>query len=618
MNDNSKKITLNFLPIDKNEFKFALWCRPADPTEKRGDPNIKRYKLPNSDGTYKPYWVSFEKFDGADKQDVSAKTNIDLTKFYLFKLLESKLRDANIEFRQRERERRYAPNHLYIIVEKTKWGEKAIRLEPYYLKANRKFGFLVDYKFLKSPETPFSREVQMLSFSLDNNYRSNVNYHIDKFRYIQAYLKENIDKFLRIKEDLKILNVFEELEYANLKIRKYKFMGEKEDNSQFNGLMKYGPYKLNQNSVKYIYIYPIEYKDFANDLIKALNGENFKTFEGLEKLKLPIQIKENTIGITIDSYKDNPESFLSKVESSENPIVIAIFPAKEEKFYYSLKNYCLRKDIPLQTVHLETLMDENKLKWAVSGIALQIFTKLGGIPWIVESENKNCLIVGIGQSIERSDNNILKFFAYAVLLKSSGEFLAIEPLSSAYTKDEYIKQLLGKIVEIVKEYANYKSIVFHVPEKIKLSSIREIEKVLKENVQENIELYIIRVNDDSKFFGYDKNNNSLIPFESSYVQLSHREFLLWTEGLNYHNLTPRKRYSNPIYVDFYYSNQKNIDYKSFLQDILNLSGVNYRGFNAKSLPVSMYYPKLISSFYKHFNQYNLELIMSKKDKMWFI
>ncbi|MEO0144972.1 MAG: Piwi domain-containing protein [candidate division WOR-3 bacterium] len=613
-----KTITLNFLPIENQEFNFYIYYRLPSHSEKKWSEEIRQYKLPDENGKYKHFWVSFEEFENSSKKEISSSSNIELTKFYLFTLLKTKLMEAKINFIQKENERNFAPNHLYIITEDTEWGKKTIRIEPYYLKIKKKFGFLVDYKFLKSHDIPFNRHIQRLSFSLDENYKSNVNFHIDKYDYIMNFLINNLSKFSNIREDIKILNNFEELEYFSLKVKRYIFSGLKEDNSQFNGMMQYGPYVSINNFIKYVYIYHAEHKDYVNDLIKALKGIEYKTFEGLKKLKLPDQTEKNTIEIQIKSFDEDPEIFLSTINKNENPILIVIFPKKEEKFYYTIKNYCLKKDIPLQTVHLETIIDKNKLKWSVSGIALQILAKLGGIPWIVKSENTDCLIVGIGQSIEKDNHNKpIRFIAYAVLLKSSGEFLAIEPLAQTDTKDAYINEISQKIAELLRKYSEYKKVVFHIPEKIKFATIKTIEDVLKNHVKD-IELYIIRVNDDSKFFGYDINNNSLIPYESSYIQLSHKEFLLWTEGLNYHNPTPRKRYSNPIYIDFYYSNQDRVDYKLFLQDILNLSGANYRGFNAKSLPVSMFYPKLISSFYKHFKKYGLALNIEKKNKMWFL
>ncbi|MCM8808053.1 MAG: hypothetical protein NC926_08980 [Candidatus Omnitrophica bacterium] len=619
MGENIRKIALNFLPIDNQEFKFSIWCRIYRFGEEKWSEDIKKYKLPNEKGEYQDYWISFKKFKDSCEKEISSDVNIDLTKYYLFQLLTTKLQEVNIKFEQIEKEKRFAPNHLYIITEKTKFGKRTIRIEPYYLKIKKKFGFLIEYKFLKSPDVPFSREIQKISFSLDENYKSNVNYHIDKYNYIMNYIKQNFYKFSLIRNDIKILENLEELEGLTLKLRKYIFNKLQEDKSQFKGIMQYGPYKVSSTTVRYLYVYHEDHKYYVKDLINALNGDLYKTFEGLEKLGLPRQNQENVDKIIIKSFHENPENFLSQIEINKNTIIIAIFPEKEEEFYYKIKNYCLKRDLPLQTVHLETIIEENKLKWSVSGIALQIFTKLGNIPWIVKAENTNCLIVGIGQSITRSkDNKTIRFLAYAVLLKSSGEFLAIEPLAYTDEKDEYMRKISEKIAEILNEYSGYKKIVFHIPEKIKFSTIKKIEDVLKNNVSKELEIHILKVNDNSKFFGYDLKNNSMIPYESSYIKLSDKEYLLWTEGLNYHNPTPQKRYSNPIHISFYYSNQSNINYKSILQDILNLSGTNYRGFNAKSLPVSMFYPKLISNFYKHFKQYNLDLINEKKDKMWFL
>ncbi len=611
-----KEIALNFLPISNHNFKFTIWCRLSKQSEKKYREDIKQFKLPVKDNNYRPHWVSFNEFEDSEKAEVSSDINVYLTIYYLFTLLKKKLNEVGINFMQREKEKIFAPYHLYIITEETKWGNRAIRVEPYYFNIKKLFGFLVDYKFLKKPDIPFNRKIQQLSFSLDEHYKSNTSYHIDKYRYIANFLKKNLSKFSKIRNDIKILSNFQKIECSKLKIRTYIFGRNSEDNSQFQGINKNGPYKRINISITYFYIYHKEHRDYVNDLIRALNGETFKTFKGLTKLGLPIQTKNNTKGIPIESFHDNLEVYLNSIP--QNSMVIAVFPSTEEKFYYTLKNICLQKDIPLQTVHLETIIDENRLKWSVSGIALQILAKLGGIPWIVKTKHSNCLIIGIGQSIEKdSKNKPIKFFAYSVLLDSSGKFIIIEPLADAFNKNEYIRKIGERILEIIDKYTEYNKIVFHIPEKISLATIKEIENRLK-TCSPNIELYIIRINNDSKFFGYDFNNNSLIPYESTYIQLSQKKFLLWTEGLNYHNPTPRKKYSNPIYIEFYYSNQNNIDYKTFLQDILNLSGTNYRSFNAKSLPVSMFYPMLISRFYKCFKKYDLGIPLGQINRMWFL
>lgn len=614
------EIALNFLPLTTKNFSFKIFYRREKmQNETKWDKNVKIYKLPdnNNNNEYINFWVSFKQFQDSEEITINSNINFELTKWYLFTLLINRLKNENIEFEPSKKS--FNPLRIYIITEIiTGKGKKSVWMEPYYLKIKKEFGFLLDYKFIKDPNSIFDRYILRHSLSLDDNYQANKNFYIDKYRYIRNFLEKNFSNFKELSQNLIIDTNFEKLTCEKLETKNYIFNNNNTDNSQFNGLMQYGVFQpaSNTNQLMYKYLIKEDTKTYANNLIKALNGEKFKTFEGVDKLKLPKQTKDNTRALIIEDY-NNFKDKLEEISYNNNFIIISLFPSKEERFYYELKHYCLNKNIPLQAIHIETIADENKLKWAVSGIALQMFTKLGGVPWLVETENNNCLIVGIGQSIERTEENIRRFFAYSVFLEASGKFLKIEPLADANTKDDFLKAVVDNIKKILDENKNYQKIIFHVPEKVKKETVKKIEEILRES-QQNVELYILRINDDSRFFGYDLNNNSLIPYESSYIQLSHNEFLVWTEGLNYHNPKPLKRYGNPLYIQFFYSNQQNYDKKLLLQDILNLSGANYRGFNAKALPVSLYYPKLISNFYKHFKEISLDLISVETDKLWFI
>ena len=612
---NKNKIALNFLPLNTSKFSFNVFTRKSSPNEKRWDENIRLLKLPDNDNKYINFWVSFEQFEDSEEITINSNINIELTKWYLFTLLKNRLKNENIEFKPSEKS--FNPFRIYIITEEiTEKGKKSVWIEPYYLKIKNEFGFLVDYKFIKNQNSVFDKYIQRLSLSLNDSYQSNKNFYIDKYRYIINFLKKDFSNFKELSQYLIIDTNFEKLTCKELKTKNYIFRNNN-SNSQFNGLMQYEVFQPapNTNQLTYIYLIKDDKKQYANDLIKALNGE-FPTFKGVNKLGLPKQTNDNTRALIIEDY-NNFKDKLEEISSNINFIIISIFPSKEEKFYYELKNYCLNKNIPLQTIHIETIADENKLKWSVSGIALQMFTKLGGVPWLVKTENNNCLIVGIAQSIERTGENISRFFAYSVLLEASGKFLKIEPLADEKTKNDFLNTVVNNVSRILDENKNYQRIIFHVPEKIKKETVKKIEEILIKSRQ-NVELYILRINDDSRFFGYDENNNSLIPYESSYIQLSENEFLVWTEGLNYQNPRPLKRYGNPLYIQFFYSNQKNYNKELLLQDILNLSGANYRGFNAKALPVSLYYPKLISNFYKHFKEINLDQIRVETDKLWFI
>ena len=112
----------------------------------------------------------------------------------------------------------------------------------------------------------------------------------------------------------------------------------------------------------------------------------------------------------------------------------------------------------------------------------------------------------------------------------------------------------------------------------------------------------------------------MVPYESTFIKLSKDEYLIWFEGLQYHNPKVLRRYSRPIHIAFHYSNNelKHEDKINYLQDAVNLSGANWRGFNAKNLPVSIYYTQLIARFISRFDELGLEPLNLNNLNPWFL
>ena len=616
-------ITLNFLPLNTSNFNFEIFRKQALTEEKLWIDDIRKYWIADEQ-----YWVSFTSFEQSEKTEVnSLNLPLGLVNRYLHFLLNDKLKQ--IGTKTTERHGKVNKNRIYIALETIKSadgtiiGEKTVWIEPYFLQQTNQFGFLLDYKFLQNKDYPFNREVQKYSLSLDASYGQNKNFHIDKNEIIQSFIQKFITPIQGISDKLTILGQLRQIEADTLKPKIYIFKDNETANSQFNGVMQHGPIEEVTTEPFYFYLYKEEHKNFGQELVKALNG-SFFTFKGLDKLLLPKQSKANTRGITKNNFSlQEINTVINEVKTSEqsNPIIISVTPEKEEEFYYQLKQQCLQENIPVQTVHTETIRNPNTLKWSVSNIAIQIFSKLGGVPWIVEPSHKNCLIVGIGQAhkYNKEEKRYERFFSYSVLIDSSGKFISIKQLADETVKLKFIEGITKSISEIIQQNNTYKKIIFHIPQKLNKDEIQTIENILAKT-SENIELSIIKINDKSDFIGFNADKNSLVPYESSYVQISDKQYLIWTEGLNFHNSKAIKRYGNPLHIDFHYSNKVESfkNHKAYLQDILNLSGANYRGFNAKSLPVSSFYPKLIADFSKHFKELNLSLITKDTEKPWFL
>lgn len=624
MSEIKQNIVLNFLPLNEQDFSFTVYRRLVEHQEKKWSDNIRRYNLPRNQGeseNFTSYWVSFSQFENSEAFTIKANTNNYLTEWYIHLLLHQRINEQQ-SIKQYNHKSDFNKFRTYFEIEQFTEGIRSVWLEPYFLKKNQKFGFLIGFRFFLNENQPFNKRVQQLSLSIDNDGRSNKNFHIDNFKYLKKFIGRLNNSINPLANSISISQSFESLESDLLATKIYEFANGKTSNSQFNGIMSNGPFQQVNNNLQYVFLFREAEKPLMIELMKALNGDKYSTFKGLEKFKLPrITPKVNLIAIRIDDFSDAEiEKAIAEIPTQGNTVVISVFPKNEERFYYLLKNRCLKENILLQVVHNETIQNEYIFKWSVSSIGLQIFSKLGGTPWLVQSSQQKTLIVGIARSqdFDEDTRKLKRFYAYSVLIESTGKFVSIQPLANNDSEDNYLKSIAENIATIINNNkAKYSKIVFHLPYKIKQEEIDRIKQAIQ-LVQSNIEITLIKINDSSKYFGFNIDANSLIPYESTYAKLNDKSYLLWTEGLNYHDNRPTKKYANPIYLEFLYSTNEIIIHKNYLQELLNLSGANYRGFNAKALPVSIHYPKLISEFNKHFSELSLENIVTENNKPWFL
>lgn len=625
-------IRLNILPISENKFSFPVYRKIKGEDETKKD-DIYVYQLPIDKDTNerKQYLVSFGPNKDFVKYEADSFYAIGLTKRYLFNLLINSLRTNGCTLEYEEK-RKFSLQQIDFTLKETEQGKQIIFLQPYYFEERKRFGVLIDFKFLKNKGYPFDKEVQKLSLSLDNQGRSNKNFYADKFNLIQHFLKNVYSSIQHLNENILLERDLIESPVFSLSKKEYIFSNRSTANSQFQGIRNFGPYKGIEKEVLFVFIFEDKYKSFANELYLSLTGKsNPGTFPGLHQM-FGVRISiENVKQIKITDYtKQEFLDVVSKVkdlqESLPDKKVIGIYiedyalnvqDEETSNDYYFLKYYFIKNNIPLQVVNYRKLGEKNSLKWSTSNLALAIFAKMGGIPWLVKPSNNDCLILGIGSAhkIDVETKSIIKYFAYTVCLDSSGLYQTLEVLAEETTEFNYLEQLKSNLVNLLKsdKMEVYKTCVLHLPFKIKRKEISAISEAIKE-VSE-IEFVTIKINVKNKYFGYS-HHNTLVPYESSFVKLSHNEYLVWFEGLLYGKEIVYKRLSNPVHIQFL---NKTEDSKKYLQDVLNLSGANWRGFNAKSIPISIYYSQIIAKYTEAFEQIkSYEEAAISNDKPWFL
>lgn len=633
-------IRLNILPISESDFSFKVFRKLKQEEDTKED-DIYFYHLPeNSDLTKrKGYWVSFLPREGFEEFENHSFYAIGLTKRFLTEQLLNTLTIKGCPLPYNVY-RRFTEEKIEFTIHEFVKGKQIIYLSPFYFEEQKRFGFIIDFRFSRNKELQFDKEVQILSLSLDSQGRSNKNYYSDKFRLIQSFLDKVYSNIQIIREgENNLLHIERELietPVFQLNKKEYIFSNKSTANSQFQGIRNYGPLQKIDKEILFVFIFEDRFKSFANELYLSLTGKsNPGTFPGFEQMFGVVLNTSNVKQIKIEGFSNEQLlSIVDKVktyqETEPNKKVIGIYiedyatdteDIVASNHYYFMKYNFIKNNLPLQVVNYRKLSEKNSLKWSTSNVALAMFAKMGGIPWVVKPSNNNCLILGVGSSHKRNEETgeITKYFAYTVCLDSSGLYKTLEVLADETSETNYLQKLKSNLIKLLKDsrMSDYKTCVLHLPFKIKQNEISAISEAIKQI--DDIEFVAIKVNLDNKYFGYSFHN-TFVPYESSFVKLSRNEYLVWFEGLLYGKEVVDKRLANPVHIQFLnLGNQKGFDERKYLQDVLNLSGANWRGFNAKSIPISIYYSQIIAKYSEAFEKIDgYEENSISNDKPWFL
>ncbi|MCY3979604.1 MAG: Piwi domain-containing protein [Chloroflexi bacterium] len=475
-----------------------------------------------------------------------------------------------------------------------------------------------------------------LSLSLNKSGGSNRDYYSDRYDKIRDFVAKYQSKIFDLTDNISLTASFSKVNADILETKRYIFAGGSSRASQFTGIRDIGPLRLAECAHKVYFLFQESDRPFSYDLFRALRGDTFpRRFPGMGKMFDFTFDGTNVGGKSIVSFSyENVATAISEIVLDANgriPMLLIVSPfdrfsnsRADRVTYMQIKHLCLTQEIPCQFVSIPLMRKKGQFEWAISSIGLQVFAKMGGWPWQVHHETPKCLIVGISQAHERKAGEVKKYFAYSTFTDSSGIYRELKVLSETDDHREYIVDLKRNLTDaITNYYADFDTFVIHTTFAIRrseLDAITEVISALETDEKVKKSFTVIKFNDDTRFFGYSADNNSMVPYESTYVQLSGTEYLMWFEGLQYQSERVPANLERPVHVKFIYPDSAvHIDTrKAFLQDALNVSGANWRGFNAKSLPVSVFYASLVAQFYRDCKKYGLEAIDLEAITPWFL
>ena len=632
-------IALNFVPLLNQNISATIYRKLVPDSTRKKNKEDFRAPLPaqTPDTKWPLYDISTTEKDGYELYKFTYTQNSMFSLNLIYKEFLKILKNQKAAADYYIPKNTIVQKSVHFITEKFDEGATEIVIKPYYLRRKKQLGFLVFHKFSKRHNKKYNKQIQIKSLSLDKSGKPNIYYYRDKKRMIVDFIKNTLSPILS-NSSLNIKLTFSSLPANTLNMKTYLVGQENTAKSQFMGIKVNGPYRQIRDEIRYLFVFDERTRSLARDIYLGLIGKLFPSqFPGLNQMfNIPIHkdIVEHLLVNTFDASAIEICESRARATIMSYPncklMIVAILPkgfkGVETAYdvYGHLKLLALRNNAYCQVATEDTFYRKDQLKWSVSNIGLQIFSKLGGAPWLVRPAKTNCLIFGLGSVQEWIDDHISRYSAYTVCLDSSGDFKYIKPLSSSRDEATYLIGLQSKLKEVLSTDFDdrYNTVVLHIPYRISFREIEIIKSVVSEvRETEDFELIAIKINTIHNFFGFS-NHNTCIPYESTYIQISDNDFLVWADGLQYGKKALHRRVAEPLYVSFITSQEQWTTKKECLQDILNLSGANWRGFNSKAQPISILYSKLVAGFIKDFSHLdsvgNISFVSADSTAPWFL
>ncbi len=392
-----------------------------------------------------------------------------------------------------------------------------------------------------------------------------------------------------------------------------------EDTYSRRGLSRHGPYDSNlfgKDKIRSIVLFPKDLQSEKQILLDGLlKGEGtFRGFESYFKVGLAF-IEEIAVS-------QNLNLLLDKIPSKDPDIVFVLLPGRDTNLYTQIKLKLFANGIPSQMVTVERLKNPNGRQYTIENIALASYAKVGGTPWTVSSaENENNLILGVSRAQDYSQKYLVGFIT---LFTNDGDFLFMNSKAPVIEWEAYVKGLSELIESAISEYESRKgvpnSIVVHFHKRPGKKEIEAIETALRSATKE-IPYAIVHLNEYSNFRLFDSSHPTYIPPKGLKVNLSSHEALLLLDG---RIKDKRRKVGMPRVLDVRMDKRSTMDLTKFpglVKQVYDFAHINWRGFNAAAIPVTLNYSKLIAKMVIEIGIQNWNQIIAEgkmRDKAWFL
>jgi len=443
--------------------------------------------------------------------------------------------------------------------------------------------------------------------------RDKLEYTRSPINYILRYkeLRQFFNEKLKPSKELLFSSIgFDSIRADKVNFSKNKMLFRKgeTDINPVSGMRNHGVYKDVPNALEKQFIFIYQNNDDANTLYKYLKN-GYKGFPGLQSyVNIPLtlansveegkykRLEYSEIQNLMIKYRDFEQKELSNnYYSNLFAIIIGPFdknlPCTE---YYELKLSLLKKGIPSQFVNYENIRKSAVFNYHLPNIAIGIHAKMGGIPWRLDSPEKQELVIGFNQI--KSGNK--KFIGSTVFFDNQGRLKRTHAFGEQNSSNEIIALLKSAIEDYLAIESDIQRLVIHYHKTLSKKEQGNIERILREEFNLSIPYAVVEVNDTKSRLdlGFDPDNNFSMPVSGSYVKLYPNEYLLFNNN-RFKAVAPiRVNDELPLKLKIHFADEAGFSHRELIEQVYEFSRLIWKGLKQRSQPATCYYAKEIAKF----------------------
>lgn len=400
------------------------------------------------------------------------------------------------------------------------------------------------------------------------------------------------------------------------------------------GLAEFGPFSsATQKNIQIFIIFHESEFEKAKFLTQYFQKEISLKNEVYGKMQISMHIKEKFSIKFKDRKNPLPEindALTNRIFDTDNINYFAIYISPINKFtndqiqkevYYKIKERLLKKNIASQVIDSahQLKKDTPYLVYTLNNIAVAALAKLGGIPWRLETELKEELVIGVGAFKQISTNT--NYIASAFCYQNNGNFQGFE-----YFREKQTKQLAGSIIKAIKDFRmvhpNLTRLIIHFYKLMNQKELEPIQLALEE-LKLEIPVFIVTINKtaSSDIVIFDRDWAELMPLSGTYVNVNKNTFLLCNNTRYSGEVHNRgDGFPFPIKLKFACTDEEELQnpttIKELIEQVYQFSRLYYKSVRQQNLPVTIKYPEMVAQIAPHFE--NDDIPENVKKQLWFL